>query len=190
MFVLLHSRRPVNRYSKGLRHFSLLVCDKLEKLKVSTYKQIADELVAENNEDRENAEREEGCSGYDEKNIRRRIYDALNVLMAMDIIGKEKKQIRWKGKNHELESMKQEHQHQQKLLAEQKELIATNIETKQKMLEELAYQYVGMKALIARNSNLQTPPPNKLDIPFLLVRSPEKAEVECEVRNQPIQRAA
>lgn len=36
-------------------------------------------------------------SQFDEKNIRRRIYDALNVLMAMDIIIKEKKQIQWKG---------------------------------------------------------------------------------------------
>jgi hypothetical protein len=32
-----------------------------------------------------------------EKNIRRRVYDALNVLMAMDIIAKERKEIRWKG---------------------------------------------------------------------------------------------
>jgi hypothetical protein len=34
---------------------------------------------------------------YDEKNIRRRVYDALNVLMAMDIISKEKKEVLWKG---------------------------------------------------------------------------------------------
>jgi transcription factor Dp-1 len=34
---------------------------------------------------------------YDEKNIRRRVYDALNVLMAMDIIAKEKKEIFWRG---------------------------------------------------------------------------------------------
>lgn len=34
---------------------------------------------------------------YEEKNIRRRVYDALNVLMAMDIISKEKKEIQWKG---------------------------------------------------------------------------------------------
>ena len=34
---------------------------------------------------------------YDEKNIRRRVYDALNVLMAMDIITREKKEIFWKG---------------------------------------------------------------------------------------------
>lgn len=34
---------------------------------------------------------------YDMKNIRRRVYDALNVLMAMNIIEKEKKEIRWVG---------------------------------------------------------------------------------------------
>lgn len=33
----------------------------------------------------------------DQKNIRRRVYDALNVLMAMNIISKEKKEIRWIG---------------------------------------------------------------------------------------------
>ncbi len=34
---------------------------------------------------------------YDEKNIRRRVYDALNVLMAVGVIRKEKKEIVWGG---------------------------------------------------------------------------------------------
>jgi hypothetical protein len=34
---------------------------------------------------------------HDDKNIRRRVYDALNVLMAMDIITKNKKEITWVG---------------------------------------------------------------------------------------------
>ena len=40
-----------------------------------------------------------GDAQYDEKNIRRRVYDALNVLMAMDIIEKERKEklITWRG---------------------------------------------------------------------------------------------
>lgn len=33
----------------------------------------------------------------DEKNIRRRVYDALNVLLALDIIAGDKKEIHWKG---------------------------------------------------------------------------------------------
>lgn len=38
-----------------------------------------------------------GEIAYDEKNIRRRVYDALNVLMALGVIEKDKKQIFWKG---------------------------------------------------------------------------------------------
>lgn len=34
---------------------------------------------------------------FDHKNIRRRVYDALNVLMAMEIIQKDRKEIRWTG---------------------------------------------------------------------------------------------
>ena len=44
----------------------------------------------------EGAQDEDG-KAYDEKNIRRRIYDALNVLIALDIIHKDRKQIIWKG---------------------------------------------------------------------------------------------
>jgi hypothetical protein len=34
---------------------------------------------------------------YEQKNIRRRVYDAINVLLAMNIIAKDKKDIRWVG---------------------------------------------------------------------------------------------
>jgi hypothetical protein len=59
----------------------------------TTYNEVADELVAEMSK--------VDPSGYevpyDEKNIRRRVYDAINVLMAMNIIQKEKKEIIWNG---------------------------------------------------------------------------------------------
>ena len=74
--------------SKGLRHFSAKVCEKVKQKGTTTYNQVADELV------REFAARVLNNAvdqTYDEKNIRRRVYDALNVLMAMDIITKEKK---------------------------------------------------------------------------------------------------
>lgn len=34
---------------------------------------------------------------FDEKNIRRRVYDAFNVLMAINVIAKDKKEIKWVG---------------------------------------------------------------------------------------------
>jgi len=57
----------------------------------TTYGEVADELVAEI------LGGSEGDQSYDEKNIRRRVYDALNVLLAMDMIAKDKKEIRWIG---------------------------------------------------------------------------------------------
>jgi len=63
-------------------------------LRTATYNKVADELVAELTNPI-TAEKEK--HSYDEKNIRRRVYDALNVLMAMGIISKEKKRIEWIG---------------------------------------------------------------------------------------------
>lgn len=57
----------------------------------TTYNEVADELVAE---EMQNNSLDKNC---DQKNIRRRVYDALNVLMALQIISKDKKEIRWIG---------------------------------------------------------------------------------------------
>ena len=58
-------------------------------------RQVAEELVSEYTETSRCDSPTEQLS--DQKNIRRRVYDALNVLMAMNIISKEKKEIRWLG---------------------------------------------------------------------------------------------
>ncbi|KAI7871561.1 E2F/DP family winged-helix DNA-binding domain-containing protein [Spinellus fusiger] len=79
------------RFHKGLRHFSKQVCDKVAEKGTTTYNEIADELATDINLT------VEGSHVYDQKNIRRRVYDALNVLMAMNIIEKDKKEIKWLG---------------------------------------------------------------------------------------------
>merc|ERR1712178_513854 len=58
---------------------------------------VADELVKEFVLSQASGEGMADGQQYDQKNIRRRVYDALNVLMAMNIISKEKKEIRWLG---------------------------------------------------------------------------------------------
>ncbi|KAL7552773.1 hypothetical protein ACHAWF_016025 [Thalassiosira exigua] len=100
--------------SRGLRHFSMKVCEKVEEKGTTTYNEVADELVRELKQAEEaiNAaaaargevpiKKKRKSSGktkknHDDKNIRRRVYDALNVLMAMDIITKDKKEITWRG---------------------------------------------------------------------------------------------
>ncbi|KAF9596178.1 hypothetical protein IFM89_007496 [Coptis chinensis] len=92
-----------DKSGNGLRQFSMKVCEKVESKGRTTYNEVADELVAEfadPNSRQSSPDRQQ----YYEKNIRRRVYDALNVLMAMDIISKDKKEIQWKGLPHTSES--------------------------------------------------------------------------------------
>lgn len=74
----------------GLRHFSEQVCKKVREKQVTTYNAVADELASD-------IQLFYSEGHYDQKNIRRRVYDALNVLMAMGIISKDRKEIRWLG---------------------------------------------------------------------------------------------
>lgn len=85
---LSHDKDNNKQADKGLRHFSAKVAAKVEERGCTTYNEVADELVREFDFDLEKC---------DHKNIRRRVYDALNVLMAIDIIQKDKKEIRWLG---------------------------------------------------------------------------------------------
>lgn len=90
------------------------VCEKVKEKGTTTYNEVADELVEEvNGEQRscrqqywfvcfyvvipKEAKGQADPANCDQKNIRRRVYDALNVLMAMNIISKDKKEIRWIG---------------------------------------------------------------------------------------------
>ena len=60
----------------------------------TTYTEVANEIVAET------VSVSGGGGEFDEKNIRRRVYDALNVLMALNIVHKEKNKertISWVG---------------------------------------------------------------------------------------------
>lgn len=88
----VQKRRKPEKIGKGLRHFSLKVCEKVKLKGSTTYNEVADELV---NEEIQNTSFD--TTNCDQKNIRRRVYDALNVLMALQIISKDKKEIRWIG---------------------------------------------------------------------------------------------
>ena len=70
------NKRPKERKEaehNSLRHFSLKVCEKVEQMQVTTYQRVADELVKELC----GGIAEPGGETMDERNIRRREYDAL-----------------------------------------------------------------------------------------------------------------
>lgn len=170
--------------SRGLRHFSLKVCEKVEEKGTTTYNEVADELVRELNQAEEAINRAAIARGevpvkkkskksntgkskknHDDKNIRRRVYDALNVLMAMDIITKDKKEITWRGlpgsrvqdhlgdgsgddkRNVNGLSRRQRVQQLQDELAKRQE----DIRRKRDCLQELMLQNVCFQNLLGRN---------------------------------------
>ncbi|KAG7030882.1 Transcription factor-like protein DPB, partial [Cucurbita argyrosperma subsp. argyrosperma] len=113
---------------------------------------------------------------YDEKNIRRRVYDALNVLMAMDIISKDKKEIQWKGlprtSLNDIEELKAERLGLRNRI-EKKAAYLQELEEQNAALMVSGYQYVGLQNLIQRNEQLfssENAPSGGVSLPFILVQ--------------------
>ncbi|XP_055593095.1 transcription factor Dp-1 [Uranotaenia lowii] len=170
-------RRKTDKIGRGLRHFSMKVCEKVKEKGTTTYNEVADELVAEETQSHPGVD----PASYDQKNIRRRVYDALNVLMAMNIISKEKKEIRWHGlptsSVQECDDLEKEN-----------EKARERIEQKQKQLRDLIMQHVAFKSLVARNQEnedrgLVPNPSSAIQLPFIIVNTDKKTHINCSISN-------
>ena len=140
----------------------------------TTYNEVADELVKEFSHPEYAAEQL-----FDEKNIRRRVYDALNVLMAMNIISKEKKDITWRGLPSSADS-------DVEALRAEKARARQRCDKKHAHLAELLEQHAALDALLARNAAARVngtgaPPGARIALPFILVQTRPGTAVEVEV---------
>lgn len=174
------NKKRGDKQGKGLRHFSMRVCQKVKEKGVTSYNEVADELVLEECEE-VNGSSSSNAQSYDQKNIRRRVYDALNVLMAMNIISKEKKEIRWLGlpTSSVQESEEIEVQNQQ---------TRKRIEEKQRLLRELVLKHVSLKSLIERNKNLERQgivpsATSAVNLPFIVINTNKKTHIDCNISN-------
>lgn len=168
------SSTPSKPY-KGLRHFSMMVCKKVEEKKTTTYNEVADELVQHVIAERRAQDPDSKC---DEKNIRRRVYDALNVLMAMDIIQKDKKAISWRGlptsAHADLEMLARERDHR-----------AAQIKQKREQLRELLIQQVCFRNLMAHNQQRPPAPTERtIPLPFIVVNTHSSAVIQCNMSRE------
>lgn len=180
--------------SKGLRHFSVKVCRKVEEKGSTSYNEVADELVKELAMEREFGTGKE--THYDDKNIRRRVYDALNVLMAIDIISKDRKEIKWKGLPESVAHSSIP------MLQRKKNQRERSLEEKKAQLAELLVQQIAFRNLARRNRSTaaarassgiaggfdgdgeQDPedvPNSKLYTPFIVVSSRNDTLIQCEM---------
>ncbi|XP_033919392.1 transcription factor Dp-2 isoform X2 [Melopsittacus undulatus] len=166
-----------DKNGKGLRHFSMKVCEKVQRKGTTSYNEVADELVLEFTNSNSHLATD---SAYDQKNIRRRVYDALNVLMAMNIISKEKKEIRWIGlpTNSAQECQNLEIEKQKRI---------ERIKQKRAQLQELLLQQIAFKNLVQRNQQNeqrnQGPPAlnSIIQLPFLIVNTSKRTVIDCSI---------
>jgi len=147
----------------------LQVCQKVEQKGQTTYGEVADELVVEI------LGANECDQSYDEKNIRRRVYDALNVLLAMDMIVKDKKEIRWIGlpTNTQvgLDAIKAKKKEKEEVLA-----------YKRSQYNELCLQMTAYRQVIARNQQgPHVPEDKRIYMPFIIVKTSRQNNIDCEV---------
>jgi hypothetical protein len=139
------------RSSKGLRSISLRVKEILRRRGKATYKEVADDLVNQLNLP-DWADR-----GKEEKNIRRRVYDALNVLISAGVMGRLGREI---GLVSQETSMPIEDDGEMRV-------IRGSVAEKRSRLRELAYNFMSVSQLITRNK--QAEPADRIDFPFIVV---------------------
>ncbi|KAI8906213.1 E2F/DP family winged-helix DNA-binding domain-containing protein [Powellomyces hirtus] len=175
---------------KGLRHFSRCVAEKVQLKGATTYNEVADELVDEFTIQARNAD------SFDHKNIRRRVYDALNVLMAMGIIAKAKKEIRWIGLptegayQRDLEVLQRRNKELRDLTATEREAVNVRVRKQQRLLKNLVERNAqtqnqaataeGGLGMTKAGGQGSTAKDEVLRLPFLLLRSGQDARVKVE----------
>ncbi|XP_078169142.1 transcription factor-like protein DPB isoform X2 [Carex rostrata] len=133
----------------GLRRFSTIVCEKIEAKGRTTYKKVSEEILSDINCLESSSQQIE----FDEKNLRRRIYDAFNVLESIGIIARDKKEVWWIGFPH----------------------------TKSEYVQRL--QYLDLRNLASRNQKSERPATvsSGVALPFLLIKTSPLATVEIDI---------
>lgn len=146
------------RSSRGLKRLSRRVKEVVQERATSTYKDVADDLIRElEHMDITDKEKEE-------KNIRRRVYDALNVLIAAGVMGKKGKLVVWRGADMCYQPP-----------TESEERYHHSIQEKRKRLQSLIDQVTTLKALIERNKRKTST--DRVYFPAKLLVS--KGNVDC-----------
>ena len=153
------------RSERGLKKLSVKVIDLVYKLKETSYKQVANKLIEElvtNAENDNNGTRNESRAITDrktkeEKNVRRRVYDALNVLIACGVLKKNSnKNVMYEDKpENRLKGLKvmikKKHKGKKKTVVRQLSTKRSTLESKRSQLKESLEKLYAIKKLIKRN---------------------------------------
>ena len=166
----------------GLKEISKRVMEIIKQSGKTTYKAISDQIVNEINEK----------SSKDEKNIRRRIYDSLNVMKSMKLFQKDKssKTIMWNYDQeidplNEIENKNEfnEKNKENKIDSGDIASLKKEIKEKNKKLDLLRKELIGLKNVLERNAreNNKVPEEEKLYFPFIVIEFPTNKDPKINV---------
>jgi hypothetical protein len=141
------------RSTRGLRHLTSLVRDVVSTNRSTSYKEVAVKLI----------KKLIIAKGHDrireEKNVRRRVYDAINVLIAAGVLEKHGKNVTLREDRDSVGFEETREQFEDKL---------ASVRQKQAELQELLKKYVSIKHLLQRNSLNPAKTP-RISFPFIIV---------------------
>jgi len=138
------------RSSRGLRVLSLKVRDIVSKRKKTSYKEVAEALLEDLNQKLKGRPQSEIAK--EEQNVKRRVYDALNVLIAADVLRKEGKLVCVGSASINLGSEgKKKLKNEKASLLEQIQEIKKRKKEKMEALQELVFKSLAVKNLIRMN---------------------------------------
>nr|XP_007990925.2 transcription factor Dp family member 3 [Chlorocebus sabaeus] len=172
-----HNRKG-EKNGMGLSHLSMKVWETVQRKGTTSFKEVVGELVAKFRAASDHVSPNE--SAYDVNNIKRRTYDALNVLMAMNVISREKKKIKWIGPTTNSA------QNCQNLQVERQKRLE-RIKQKQSELQQLILQQIAFKNLVLRNRYVeeqvspQLPPNSVIHLPFIIISTSKKTVINCSI---------
>lgn len=168
------------KFNKGLKLLSVIVQEIVVKKQSTTYKEVAQIILNDtlNSGSLQLSSKPEIAK--EEQNIKRRVYDALNVLISAGILLKEGKRVRKNDVNKKIKISSK----QMSIKALRNALVQkkSNLEKKTQQLELLSDELDGIKRLIARN---KAAPTNKyISFPFIIVKPSALPNTEIKVNKQ------
>ncbi|EHY65497.1 hypothetical protein NERG_01104 [Nematocida ausubeli] len=166
----------MNRQKKertGLKAFSAMILSIMQKEKSIEYTKVADIIMGMT----------EGTG--DDKNVKRRVYDALNVMCAVNLIKKDKKMAYIT--DNQMCSCEEEVERRlaslgQAIVSAPK--LRERVEEKRRILEETVRRKDLLLRLIKRNSEREIEEKEKLHLPFILISTKKKSRIDCETNDR------
>ena len=156
----------------GLKEISNRVREIIKRVGTTSYKEISDEIVNEINEK----------NTKDEKNIRRRIYDSLNVMKSMKLFKKDKatKKIVWNFFNekttNQINTLCDGESNEDGGMFDKISKMKQEINTKKNKLNVLQKQLECLNTILDRNKKNQNSDEGKrIYFPFIIIEFPEKS---------------